>query len=186
MSAERARLFVALDLPAKVREELVSWRATLGDARELRLIATEYLHATLCFLGWQAAEEIEPIAQVCREIAADSAAIRLGLSDAVWLPSRRPRVLAVILADPDGGLAGLQASLSERLQAGGWYVPEKRSFLAHVTLARVPTGARARSRPVSSRPELDFVGGELTLYRSHLDRAGARYEPQARISLAPV
>ena len=138
MSDERARLFVALELPEPVRASLVDWRTrSLADVAGLRLVREEALHVTLCFLGWRAAVEIDAIAAAC-ETVSGAAAGRLSVGESVWLPKRRPRVLAVRIEDSGDALTQLEASLSDVLQAGGWYEPEARPFLAHVTVARVP------------------------------------------------
>ena len=185
MTAERARLFVALELPDDVRDALVSWRAgALRGGPELRLIAAEHLHVTRCFLGWQGVGEVEPIAQACASAAADAAPARLALGTAVWLPPRRPRVLATEVVDPGGALGALQAVLSAALQSGGWYEPERRPFLPHVTVARVRAGTPVGSGPPEPPPPLGFTGSQVMLYRSHLARAGARYEALAGISTA--
>src|SRR3954453_15088126 len=47
----RARLFVALDLPADAREALVEWRAPGLGVDGLRLVDPAGLHVTLAFLG---------------------------------------------------------------------------------------------------------------------------------------
>jgi 2'-5' RNA ligase len=102
VSDERARLFVALELPDDVREELIGWRSgVLPERPRLRLIAHEHLHVTLCFLGWQEVTEIGRIGDVL-SVAAEAGAARLALGDGIWLPSRRPRVLAATLADRSG------------------------------------------------------------------------------------
>jgi 2'-5' RNA ligase len=98
-------------------------------------------------------------------------------------------VLAVRLDDASGALAQAQAALSEALAAGGWYAPEKRPFLAHVTVAR---GAGARVSEVARRggrglrppPSLAFEGSRITLFRSRLSAAGARYEPLGEVLLS--
>lgn len=180
---ERARLFVALELPASVRETLVVWRTgALGDARGLRLIGPEDLHVTLCFLGWQDADEIDSILAACAGSAAQPAA-GLRVDRAIWLPPRRPRVLAVELADASGTLSAVQADLSRALEAGGWYVPERRPFLAHVTVARVARDGRLRTRELVSPPAVAFEGSRVTLFRSRLSAAGARYEPLGTVLL---
>jgi RNA 2',3'-cyclic 3'-phosphodiesterase len=182
-SAERVRLFVALELPTPVRETLIAWRGGLGPARDIRPLGAETLHVTLCFLGWQAAAEIEAIAAACGVLSADPA-LHLSLGDARWLPPRRPRVLAVDLTDPSGALNRAQGTLSRRLAAGGWYEPEKRPYLAHVTVARVGRAGRPPRRPLPPVPGLEFRASGVTLYRSRLFRAGAQYEPLATIELS--
>jgi 2'-5' RNA ligase len=166
-----------------VREALIAWRDGLGRVRDLRPPPAESLHVTFCFLGWQVAREIEAIAAACDVLAGDPAP-ELSLGDARWLPPRRPRVLAVDLVDPSRALAHAQATLSRALTAGGWYEPEKRPYLAHVTVARVRRGGRPPREPLPPVPSLEFRAASVTLYRSRLFRAGAQYEPLATTELA--
>ena len=183
MSDERARLFVALELPRDAREALVNWRArVIEEVSGLRPVAPEALHATLCFLGWRSVSEIEEIGAACGTIAGEPIA-SLSLGKAVWLPARRPRVLAVELVDPRGLLAQVQSTLSRVLQRGGWYTPEARAFLAHVTVARVAKGARVRARELPEPPRLGAEGAQVTLYRSRLAPGGAQYEALHRVEL---
>jgi RNA 2',3'-cyclic 3'-phosphodiesterase len=183
VSYERARLFVALELPDDVREALAEWRAAVsGRGGRLRLVPPDALHVTLCFLGWRVVGEIEPIAAAL-SVVGPAAPVELSLGEPVWLPRRRPSVLAVELVDGGGALSDMQASLSAALQAGGWYVPESRPFLAHVTVARVGKGGRAPRERLDSPPALQFTGSVVTLYRSRLGAAGARYERLSSVSL---
>jgi RNA 2',3'-cyclic 3'-phosphodiesterase len=183
VSDERARLFVALELPVPIRSALGEWaRETVREARGLRLIAPQDLHVTLCFLGWRAESEIGDILDACHAVAGNLVA-ELTLGDAVWLPARRPRVLAAELEDPDGALAAAQSALSQTLQAGGWYVPESRPFLAHVTVARVAKGARPRVQELPAPPPVVGQASRVTLYRSRLSPSGARYEPLGTVEL---
>jgi 2'-5' RNA ligase len=181
---ERVRLFVALDLPDEIRRALTEWRSGLDALRPLRLVDPRALHATLCFLGWRFADEATQIGATCDAVLRHAAGPSLSLGEILWLPPRKPRVLAVRLEDSTSALRELQASLSAALSSGGWYEPEKRPYLAHVTLARVP--GRSRVRPVELTPPqgLGFVAPSVTLYRSRLERGGARYESLARVELA--
>ncbi len=182
--AQNARLFVALELPDGAREALVRWRSSVvGDLAGLRLVRPEDLHATLCFLGSRPEDEIDVIAAACGVVAGEPVAeSRFGA--ALWLPARRPRVLAVALSDPEGVIARVQSVLSDALVAGGWYAPESRPFLAHVTVARV--GRDSRVRPVSLSPppgESAVRCSRVTLYRSRLGAGGARYSHMASVDL---
>lgn len=180
---ERVRLFLALELPDKARSALTRWRANaLPDSAGLRLTAPEYLHATLCFLGWRAAADVAPILRACAVLAA-LAPPELQIGPAIWLPPRRPRVLAVELEDQQGVLAGVQAAASDALAGGGWYTPEKRPYLGHVTVARVGRGARPPRRELRPPASLGFRASQVTLYRSRLSSAGARYESLGTVEL---
>jgi 2'-5' RNA ligase len=182
VSDERVRLFVALAVPDAVRDALVAWRTpVLRDVHALRPVAPESLHVTLCFLGWRAAADVEPIGRAVRAAASAAGAggspARLSLSKGVWLPPRRPRLVAVDLDDPDGALGRVQADVAHVLQDGGWYEPETRPFMAHVNLARVGRRVRLRASELPAVPALEFEGSRVILYRSRLGRGGARYEP---------
>jgi RNA 2',3'-cyclic 3'-phosphodiesterase len=180
---ERARLFVALELPELVRAGLERWRApVLRDRPGLRPVAREALHVTLCFLGWRYVDEIPLIAGAC-QVVADEPGCELTVGKPLWLPPRRPGVLAVALDPHDDALARVQAALSHALQAGGWYVPESRPFLAHVTVARVRKGARVRRGELPAPAAIAVRGSTVTLYRSRLAAGGVRYEPLSSVGL---
>ena len=108
----------------------------------------------------------------------------LSLAQPAWLPPRRPRVLAVDLADADGACGRLQACVSEALSSLGVYTPEKRPFRPHVTVARVRKGSRVGTELPQVPEAGTFAATALTLYRSRLSPHGARYEPLSRTLLA--
>lgn len=167
-----------------MRDSLIRWRSkVLRELDDLRPVAPEGLHVTLCFLGGRPADQVAGIAAACENALQPRAVDELGLEAGLWLPPRRPRVLAVRLDDPSAKVARAQADLSEALSDGGWYTPEKRPFLPHVTVARVPPRARTRAIGLPELPPLTFTAPAVTLYRSRLERSGARYEPLARVLL---
>jgi 2'-5' RNA ligase len=197
VTGERARLFVALELPAAVRSTLFDWaREHAGEMTRVRLVDPRSLHVTLCFLGSRPVEEVDAIAAACA-VVSDRPAAALTLGDALWLPPRRPRVLTVELADEQGRLAAAQSALSRVLHDGGFYEPETRPFLAHVTVGRAQREGRSqrselrphRSELRAHRSELPapepvrFAGDTVTLYRSRLGAGPARYQALASVSL---
>ena len=170
------RLFVALDLPEAARAALGRFRDAAADPDLWRPLHESSFHVTLAFLGHRVEGDVERVADVLRSLPPWEP-LSLVLADGLLLPPRRARVLAVALADPDGALAPLQAAVSAGLADGGLYRPEARPFRAHVTVARLRSGARA-PRALEASPEpLSFTAGPVTLYRSRLARGGAMYEP---------
>jgi 2'-5' RNA ligase len=189
VSSGSARLFVALALPAAVRAALEAWRRAAVDARRaagLRVIDPGALHVTLCFLGSRPVAEIEAIASACASALVDQRPMSLTLGEALWLPPRRPGVLAVRLHDTGERLAAVQAGLASALRDGGWYEPERRAFLPHVTVARAGRGARVAPVQLPAPEPLEFTGRTVTLLRSWTGRSGARYEGLASIGLGSV
>jgi 2'-5' RNA ligase len=211
-----ARLFVAAEVPASVRERLAGWARVAaaaaqpgGAPRPLRLLDPESLHLTLCFLGSRPVEEIAAIGSTLGACAAYVGELSVGAP--LWLPRARPRSLAVAIHDQEGGLADLHAAVTAAIcQTTGWE-PERRRFRAHITLARTrgQAGARAGARAGAKEggkaggelrarspagaghglpptPPLRFTAESLTLYRSWLSPAGASYEALATCVLSPA
>ncbi len=172
-----ARLFVAVDPPAGVCDELAAWaRAALGELRALdadqaraggfgrvRLLAPETMHVTLCFLGARPLAEIETIAAALQECPASIAELSLGAP--LWLPPRRPRALALAVHDREGELARLHAHVCEALSRAIDWQPERRRLRAHVTLARLARlegkRERRRRREPGSREHSERVRTEI-------------------------
>jgi 2'-5' RNA ligase len=185
VAAERARLFAALEVPAIVRAALEEWRShRLARVPGLRATRPEALHVTLCFLGWQPVEEIDSIAGACAVLAGRGRPL-LSVGEPLWLPSRRPRVVAVALEDRRRRLANLQSELAVALQAGGWYEPEERPFQAHVTLARASRGARLAPIELPAPAPIRFLGSMVVLWRSRPGHSGAQYERLSKVPLRP-
>jgi RNA 2',3'-cyclic 3'-phosphodiesterase len=185
----RVRLFVALDLPEEMREEIVAWgREALVDPA-LRPVAPESLHLTLAFLGQRPEKEVEAIAAVLRECAGPAPWVEL--REPVQRPARgRARVYALPALSP--GAEMLQAGLARGLVEAGLYEAEERAFWPHVTVARVRPEARGSRRPAAvSEPPGRLperllearICRRMTLYRSELQSTGARYVPLAQVQL---
>ena len=120
LKSPRARLFVALDLPERVREGLVAWQREALTDPALRPVAAEALHVTLCFLAYQPERDIERIAEVMRSVGARPVEARFK-EEPVAVPPSRPRLFAVD-AESEGAVA-LQAELSDALEAERFYSP---------------------------------------------------------------
>jgi len=179
-------MFVALDPPEDARAALTAWRDSLVEGRrDLRPVGPEALHVTLVFLGWQDEAAAEAIATATFDALGEARVPRLSAGAVRRLPPRDPRLFALDLEDEGARAVALQAAVSDALEAGRWYRPEKRPFWPHVTLARVKRGER-RVPPLAEAPPPPpeaWSPAALTLYRSTLRPQGALYEALARREL---
>jgi RNA 2',3'-cyclic 3'-phosphodiesterase len=194
LKSPRARLFVALDLPDRIRAGLEAWQARALTDPALRPVNPAALHVTLCFLGYHPERAIESVASEVTAVEPRTVEVRFE-ADPVPVPPRRPRLYAVEGHSPVA--SALQVELSDRLVAARFYKPEKREFWTHVTVARVRSerGSRARGRRgkpmrVESAPEAlpaevtqPFEAPRLALYRSYLRPSGAEYVRLAELDL---
>jgi 2'-5' RNA ligase len=187
---KRQRLFVALDLPDRIREGLTAWGGAELIDPALRPTRPESLHVTLVFLGHREAGEAQAITEVVREAVAPS--VLMKLEDPVTLPRGR-RAAVFALPAPSPAATDLHHGLVGQLVEEGLYEPEERDFWSHVTVARVRPEGRGSRRPaaVTRRPgdlpdplKEPFYAVRMTLYRSELQPGGARYVPLAQVELS--
>jgi RNA 2',3'-cyclic 3'-phosphodiesterase len=197
LKSPRARLFVALDLPDRVREGLVAWQREALTDQALRPIAPAALHVTLCFLAYQPERAIERIAELTRSVGARPVESRFK-EKPVAVPPNRPRLFAVD-AESEAAIE-LQAELSDRLESERFYRPEKRPFWPHVTVARIKPSKRSASDrrghrrgppmrvetlpgPLPAELLEPFGCVRVSLYRSNLRPTGAEYVSLACLDL---
>lgn len=197
---EQIRTFVAVELPADVLEWLAQVQAGLMDratragiGRGIKWANPSGIHLTLKFLG---ATPRELVPEIERRLAKHLAGQRrLALETAglgVFPGYRAPRVLWVGLTGDLAELGTVQRLVEEAIAPLG-YPTEARAFSPHLTLARVgeSMGPAERQllgevvRGVTARASRRFEVGEISLMRSELSRAGARYSRLLAVPLLP-
>lgn len=175
------RLFVALNLPAAVRESL--WGAT-APLREMKLpvkwVRGDGVHLTLKFLGDVAEEREAELAEALARAATGTRTLSLTLGGFGVFPDfSRPRVLWVgVTSEP--GLEILQHRVEQEFAPLG-FPTEGRPFRPHVTLGRAARDARpaAFSGLEEALGRLEFTETALVsvldLMESALQSGGAVY-----------
>lgn len=173
------RLFVALDLPGRVKDALARVIDELRPlAPKAKWVPRENLHLTLAFLGETPEERLAEISGAIAGAVSELVDFRTHLEGAGVFPSpRRARVLWVGLADAAGGIAALADAVSAALEPLG-FSRESRPFVAHLTLARLrePAPLAVPGLELDSTP---FQVERVTLFRSHLARPAPRYSALA-------
>lgn len=182
----RLRLFLALDLPEEVKDEIVDWRQDVfGDMSALRMTSRDSLHVTLVFLGYQAEKYLPQIVESAFAGFDPGEGPILRFDEAQAVPRGRPRLYALNLEDRSGAVTRMQQGFVGRLCDSGFRRPEKRPFWAHVTVARirrksgderVGSEIRGISTPLPERLRVPFNPVRIGLYSSLLRPEGAVYQ----------
>jgi len=150
-------------------------------------VAEPNLHLTLKFLGQVAEARVPAIAEALRAAAA-LPAFDLELRGLGAFPTPdRPRVLWVGAGQGAAAAATLAARVDAGLAALG-FLHETRAFASHVTLGRVRTprlnpGLAERLHGAGDRDFGRVRVGAVSLMRSQLSPAGARYTELAALAL---
>ena len=184
------RLFVALDIPGEVREQLRQYvervRIYAPDARWARI---ESLHVTLKFIGEVAEAKVQEIKGTLAQ--AKSEPFPVDFKEIGFFPTpKSARVFWAGVHAPDAlkHLAGVVDELLEKLGIER----EKRSYHPHLTLARAPEHGASKhcfrllqeQLGAESAPQFGtMTAQEFFLYQSQIMRGGSRYTKLQRFPL---
>ncbi len=176
------RLFVAIDLPEKVKESIKMICTGLPDARWVDL---QQLHLTLRFIGEVDNGLFDAIKESLAGISETSFSMTLqGVG--YFPPKRAPRVLWIGM-ETNNTLARLADKIEQVLVQKNGLEPERRKFSPHITIARFRETTPARVadylvRNGSFRTET-FPVDAFHLYSSTLTRSGAEHRREASYPL---
>ncbi len=167
------RLFVAIDIPSSIKEELTGWRISMRGARWARL---DQMHLTLAFLGEQRLDLYHEICESLERIAFTP--FELKFHKVGYFGSRKsPRTLWAAIGDSPQIIA-LQKRVSAQCRELGIEI-EARKFRPHLTLARLD-GASYEDvgrflQMFSLSRSATFTVDSFTLFSSKLLPRGAVY-----------
>ena len=173
------RLFVALEIPSEVRENLAALiRVLQAIAPKEKWVRAENLHITLKFIGEVGPEKANAIRQELARVRSDLP-VKLDFRGLGFFPDERhPRVFwAGIGATPN--LKTLAADIETSIEKLG--IPrEKRAFSPHLTLARfetrkLPSNLQSAVQKNIAREFGAFETGQFHLIESKLKPSGAEY-----------
>lgn len=177
------RCFLALDLPDALRPQLALVQGELKRSNaDVRWVQVGNIHLTLKFFGNVPDNEIDPITQAAREVAAGQAPFKLQVTQAGAFPGmKNPRVIWLGLGGDLIPLAQMYHRLEKAFAALG-HLPEGRPFNPHLTLGRVKSPAN-RHRLAQALEKLaplnwpPFQVNEIILFKSTLTPKGSIYTP---------
>jgi 2'-5' RNA ligase len=182
---EKVRAFVALYPPAEIVSRLGDVEKhfrSIGMANELKWTKPEQIHLTLQFLGSVSGQLIGQFASGLENVTANFPVFQLRAESLGCFPSeRRLKILWAGLTGDLEQLDSLKANLDIRFRTLG-FVPEKRKFHAHLTLARFgnlkSTDARRLTQEFTRwrcEPFGEWKVREISLMQSILSPQGARH-----------
>ena len=184
---ESWRLFVAIELPASVRQSVQDHidhlRQAVPEARA-SWIREGNLHLTMKFLGDTPVAEVEVLSQAIQRATHQWSSFELVIGGCGAFPLRgQLRVLWIGIKDPTSNLTKLYRALEDECANAG-FPREARPFHPHFTIARLrqPHGAR-RLAELHKKIGFDPVAvkiSDVCLVRSELRSEGSRYTVLSR------
>ncbi len=182
------RLFVALEIPSTVRENLAELLKSLrAVSPQTRWVRPENLHVTLKFIGEVPETKLEAIRTALAQVRSDQS-VTLDFHALGFFPNEKhPRVFwAGIEVSPN--LKTLVADIEKAMETVG--IPrEQRPFSPHLTLARfeppqLPEKLGAAIQENTGRDFGSLQTNQFHLIESKLKPSGAEYTTVESFSFA--
>jgi len=189
-SPEQIRSFIAIELPEEAKEGLARLKKELerDEHKFVKWVDPRGIHLTLKFLGNIPSKQVAEITKAMEGSVQGISPFHLEIGGLGAFPSlRQARVFWVGIGGEVDKLSRLQQN-SDSALAALRFAKEERSFVPHLTLARIRQGAS----PLERRIFGELVGStifedkyhvkveSISLMRSQLTPAGAIY---TRLSL---
>ncbi len=188
---EEVRSFIAIELPAEVKQKMGELEARIRKQREFncKWVDPESIHLTLKFLGNVSSGMVSQLTDAMTAAVAGTAPFRLEVTGTGVFPNpQRVRVVWVGVKGDVDVLTALQRRLDKGLASLG-FPPEDRPFSPHLTIARVrdevgPPERQALGKLIAAT---EFAGGSFTvesysLMRSVLSRQGPVYSQLGHVA----
>ena len=190
---ETLRLFVALPVPAAVKEGIREIQrhlrgmlpgATIGWTRP------EQIHLTLRFLGRVPMDQLDLVNTAVKNACVDISSFEMTAAGVGVFPGKhKPRIIWLGVQERSGALASLHERISSGT-AGFGQAPDDRAFSPHLTIGRIKQvrSADARKlRDVIPNRGLEgvnsWVASSVELLQSDLGPVGAKYDVLSRCIL---
>jgi 2'-5' RNA ligase len=193
MKPPALRLFLAVMVPERVREELRRLQDELRrhlPGEVVRWTNPAQIHLTLHFLGNVEAAQVGQLTEAVRLASEPFGPMRLRAERIGFFPQAlSPRVIWAWVHDDFGDLVRLQKALAAECAPFG-QPPEEKGFTGHLTLGRIGRLPAAQARSLgelavtlADRVHGDWTARHVTLMRSEPGGNGSRYNPVEEFAL---
>ncbi len=180
MSRARNRIFVAIALPQRFKNQLLKIQDN-WIGLPIRPTKPENLHITLVFLGYMDDQEMYQICKLTRETIAGQSSFELAFNRIyLALDKDSPRMIW-LAGEPNRGIAQLKASLEGAYldsDQSNFTRPEKQIFRPHITLARIKPQdwQRLPNKPIiEEKVDMRFRVDSVQVMQSALKPDGPEY-----------
>ncbi len=175
----RHRIFIAINLPEKIKNKLVSDQEEIErrfDVNPMRWTKKDNLHITLVFLGYILDDEILEIIEKTKKTALQCDSFLIKLNKICYgPPEKTPPKMIWAKGEENKKLTELKNNLEINLMNS-----ETRVFSPHITLAKIRAWQWRQIEP-EERPEIEkeislsFEVNSIDIMESQLKRQGPEY-----------
>jgi len=183
------RVFIAIELPESVKEEIARIQEKLKKTRDkIKWVDPSLIHLTLKFLGEINEKELEKVIGAMEKIAGKFTAFNLEIKGVGAFPSSlSPRVIWIGVGEGKDAAENLARKVERELNKKG-FASENKKWVPHLTLGRVKLLLEKEKLAEVIQGEKDIQGGSirveaLSIMKSRLTPKGPIYTVLKHIPL---
>lgn len=182
----KKRVFLAINLPNGIKNKIETEIEKIKPFFDsgARFLQRENWHLTLSFLGYQDDQSINLILRAMQTIVPSYSTPEIKFEKIIYgPPNKTPRMLWISCAkETSQNLNKLKNDIENSLiESGVRFRIEKRSYSAHLTLARFSETSQKSLPNIERNFSLGFKVGSLDLMESILKRSGAEYQILSKV-----
>ncbi len=184
----KRRLFIAIDLPDKIKNKLISFQEKWFDL-PVRWTRKGNLHVTLLFIGYLSDDQMLEVCNLTKQIAQEHEPFEICFKNICLGPPDRPPRMIWLTGEKSHQLAKLRGNLEGTLlnsSGSGFNSGITKALNPHVTLARIEQG---RWRELPEQPDIQKQVNftvpveQIKVMESRLSRSGAEYSVLESVEL---
>jgi len=177
---KRHRVFIAINLPEEVKKELEKYEKKWPEL-PAKWTPKGNLHITLEFLGNLTDQEIGDVCQIVRELTKRHKSFTINLTKVLYGPvGKYPPKMIWVEGEKSEELVNLKNDLEECILEKVKFRPDEKSFLLHITLARILEWEFRKIEPeevpeINEDIDLMFSADSIEVMESEIKRGGPQY-----------
>lgn len=177
------RIFIAVNLTEEIKKKIKEYSAKLVDL-DARWTAPENIHITLVFIGYLDEGKIPLVEKSVEEAVSGFSKFTVKLTNIVLEPAREPRMIWLEAVSVQ--LGNFKKVVEDNLIKYLKFVPEKRPFSSHLTLARTKNiKSLLADKKIIEKPfSAEFIVPSIEIMESRLKRGGAEHTVVKSFDLA--
>jgi 2'-5' RNA ligase len=183
------RIFIAIELPSLVKEELARIQERLKGTRDkIKWVDSSLIHLTLKWVGEIEEKDLEKVVEAAKRVASKFSPFNLEVKGMGAFPSfLSPRVIWIGVNEGKEAVEDLAREIHQELGKEG-FSSENKKWVPHLTLGRVKLLLERGKLAEIIQGEKDAKAGRvrvesLSVVRSRLTPQGPIYTTLKRISL---
>ena len=177
MPEEKKRIFIAINLPNEIKQDLVHYISKIkkiNSNRNFKYVKPEALHITLHYLGYLTLRQIDKVKIMLPEVINDIVKFSLTTDTLSYFPnSNRPRTVYINCVGDIQKASELQKDIGIGIQQLKLAI-DKRKWQTHITICRIKKNEKF-TEPDFKTPQLEFKVNTIELMKSKLTPQGAEY-----------